>query len=470
MRIAIVSDIHSNIQAWNVVWANLATQKIDKVICLGDIVGYGPRPAETLAAVYKNVDRVIMGNHDAVVAGIDNASRFNPAAKAMIEWTVEQLDKKAKKFFEALPYTLKFKAGGLTALCVHGHPHNPKEFNYVKTNSDLPTAWEATHADIIFVGHTHIPRVDILNSDGTLEQCEPENIKIENDKRYLINVGSVGIPRGSNDFRACYCVYDIDLQTVTYHRCAYDIEALKKDLSELNGLPSQAKRVIEMFEKIESGNLREEVDFAVTTPEELSKNGSGDKLTNRDRNSSKKDTTIEKKKVSNFILNSKHQVWASTALFFLLCTFCVFFLYSRDPFPSTQGKSINYKQTLLAEEAILSGPGLRLQKSSKAIGFWQSPQAITKWQKLSLSPGMNTIVLIYSCSKGGKKFVIKFGEHAVNAITESTESLQAYKRFQVGILNITKRETDDITIQMTELKEGKLFNLKRMEIIHESRK
>ncbi len=450
MRIAIVSDIHSNIQAWNVVWANIATQKVDKLICLGDIVGYGPRPAETLSAIYKNVDRVIMGNHDAVIAGIDDAKKFNPAARAMIEWTDTQLDAKAKKFFAALPYTFKFKEEGLSILCVHGHPHKPKDFNYVKNNSDLASVWKATHADIIFVGHTHIPRVDILNKKGGSESQKPSTFKIEKGKRYLINTGSVGVPRGSSDFRACYCIYDTDTQTISYHRCAYDIEALKKDLKELDGLPSQAKRVVELFEKNECASIRKEKSFSAS---------------NQLKKQSNSKSRIQKQN-EKITLKNKSPLIASLATIILLIFASTLFFYYNKPLSATQNHPLNFKQTFLAEDAVLSGPGLRMQKSARVIGFWNSPEDIVTWKNISLSPGNNKIFLNYSCSKGGKKYVLRYGDFTLNASSESTDSLQKYQVFKVGTLQLNNAMTADLSIQMNETKESRLFNLKRMEIQH----
>ena len=131
MRYAFVSDIHANLQAWQAVKADTFVQQVDEIICLGDVVGYGPRPAETLHAVRSSVERFVIGNHDAVVAGILDSNLFNDAAQQMIEWTKQCLDDRAARFFNKMPYTVDVDCGDFWAIGVHGCMHPPESFYYV---------------------------------------------------------------------------------------------------------------------------------------------------------------------------------------------------------------------------------------------------------------------------------------------------------------------------------------------------
>ena len=106
MRYAIVSDIHANMQAWKAVLQDIACSDIDRIICLGDIVGYGPRPAEVLQSVHARADHLVLGNHDAVIAGKLSAELFNSRARERVKWTAEHLSPKAVEVLGSVPLTL----------------------------------------------------------------------------------------------------------------------------------------------------------------------------------------------------------------------------------------------------------------------------------------------------------------------------------------------------------------------------
>jgi predicted phosphodiesterase len=261
VKYAIISDIHANLQAWQAVWADTVALGADAVICLGDIVGYGPRPAETLAAVYSKIDHFVIGNHDAAVADLFDVSTFNDDAQEMIAWTKGKLGQKAVEFFRGLPYAVKLDCGDFKALCVHGSMHEQEEFNYILDEEDARATWDVCEQPLIFVGHTHRPRVDVLNEDGTYQLLPAKSFRVEEGKRYIVNVGSVGMPRVS-DFRACYCTYDTETKTVSWQLTSYDIESFKDDVRDLASHSRQAASLLAVFERTQSGPLREEVDFA----------------------------------------------------------------------------------------------------------------------------------------------------------------------------------------------------------------
>ena len=222
MRYAIVSDIHSNLQAWNAVLADLTALKVKKIICLGDVIGYGPQPAEVLQSVYRHVDHFVMGNHDAVVAGKMSDEAFNDNAQTMIRWTASQLTDKAKAFLAEQPLVLRSKK----FICVHGSLDRPQAFNYILSPQEALDTWSATNRQIIFIGHAHIPAIFVMGESGTPHLIPSQDFYLEEGKRYIVNVGSVGDPRDA-DTRASYCIFDDANGLVTFRRVAFDYEALR---------------------------------------------------------------------------------------------------------------------------------------------------------------------------------------------------------------------------------------------------
>lgn len=227
MRYALVSDIHSNLPAWNAVLADLTALKVKKIICLGDVIGYGPQPEAVLESAYKNIDYFVMGNHDAVVAGKMSDGLFNDVAQAVIRWTADNMSPQAKKFLAEQPLVLK--AGDF--ICTHGSLDRPQAFNYVLTPQEALDTWNATDEQLVFIGHSHIPAIFVLGESGTPHLIPSQDFMIENGKRYIVNVGSVGDPR-DDDVRASYCIYDDYTRTVTFRRIPFDYEALRAAAKE----------------------------------------------------------------------------------------------------------------------------------------------------------------------------------------------------------------------------------------------
>ncbi|MFW5871235.1 MAG: metallophosphoesterase family protein [Verrucomicrobiota bacterium] len=228
MRYAIVSDIHANLRAWEAVYSDISERNVDDIICLGDIVGYGPLPAETLESVYERVEHIVLGNHDAVVAGKFDPSEFNDNARAIIEWTSEQMTEVAAEVFSEMPVELE----GEDFLVSHAEVLDPERFNYIEGSEEAQESFDACESPLIFVGHTHEPAVFLMDHEkGRVMVAEPFNVRLRDNYRYIINVGSVGDPR-DDDIRSCYCIYDTDLRQVFYHRVQFDVEAYRQDLEE----------------------------------------------------------------------------------------------------------------------------------------------------------------------------------------------------------------------------------------------
>ncbi len=227
MLYAIVSDIHANLPAWRAVLADLTTAGAERIICLGDVVGYGPQPREVLASLYRHVDAFVMGNHDAVACGRMTPERFNSQARVLIEWTSQQLSRRAKEFIDSA--ALSLTGDGFT--CVHGELGQPGAFHYLMEPSDTDPSWEATDDALIFVGHTHRAGLFVRGSSGVTHPLPAEDFILEAGKRYIVNVGSVGYPR-DGDPRAAYCLYDSSSRAVYFRRVHFDYEALMEAVRE----------------------------------------------------------------------------------------------------------------------------------------------------------------------------------------------------------------------------------------------
>ncbi|OVE80724.1 hypothetical protein BVY04_05265 [bacterium M21] len=186
MRYAFVSDIHSNWQAWTAVLADIRQQNVDSIICLGDIIGYGPRPVEVLESVYQECSHVVMGNHDAVIGGILDADLFNDNARSIIEWTKERLNDHAQAYFADLPIVID---GDLFSIA-HSEFAVPERFGYINTAEDACESFDVSPADLMFVGHTHKPGVFINNDvTGEISGFDGRSFQQEAQKRYICNVG-----------------------------------------------------------------------------------------------------------------------------------------------------------------------------------------------------------------------------------------------------------------------------------------
>lgn len=231
MRFAILSDVHANVQAWNAVLSDIAVQSVDRIVCLGDLVGYGADPAAVLESAYRHVDAFALGNHDAVIAGRMADTWFTDEARTALAWTRATLRPRARTFLGTWPLCLK----GPGFRCAHGDFARPAAFTYIQAPETAMPSWERVDEPLLFVGHTHQPGIYLLGASGIPRRVEPQDFELEPGKRYLVNVGSVGAPR-QGDALAGYCLYDNALQTVFWRRVPYDLEACRAALARA-GLP-----------------------------------------------------------------------------------------------------------------------------------------------------------------------------------------------------------------------------------------
>lgn len=256
MRYAIVSDLHANLQAWETVLQDINSSNVDHIICLGDIIGYGPQPAAVLQSVHAHADYMIMGNHDAAIAGKLSIDLFNPRARQRIKWTAENLSKKAIKVLGDLPLSV----AGEDFRCTHGEFSDPGQFQYIFEPHEAARSWEITEEQLLFVGHTHAPGIFLIGNSGKSHAVPPQDFLLETGKRYLVNVGSVGVPR-DGDPRASYCIYDSTARSVVWRRIPFDLRALKRDLRQA-GLNEDCMHFLADSEKVAASPVRERINFA----------------------------------------------------------------------------------------------------------------------------------------------------------------------------------------------------------------
>ena len=217
MKYAVLSDIHGNLESLKCALALLAPE--DRVLCLGDTVGYGPNPNECLKLVRERAHSVVLGNHD--VAAIDNfgVEYFNPAAREAIAWTQGVVDAENIAWLNQLGYELREP----DYLLVHGAPVN--YFEYILDKAGAKRAFERTDAPLIFVGHTHIAEWYSLDEGGAIAHAHMQKggkLALEAGKRYIVDVGSVGQPRDLNP-HASFALYDQAARSIEWVRYAYPI-------------------------------------------------------------------------------------------------------------------------------------------------------------------------------------------------------------------------------------------------------
>jgi diadenosine tetraphosphatase ApaH/serine/threonine PP2A family protein phosphatase len=231
MRWAIISDIHANFQALEAVLAKADNVGWDRMICLGDVVGYGAQPNECMAQVTARCEIVLMGNHDAAAVGLADTSRFNANARRSSEWTAQTLTREHRDYLTNCPYHAAFD----TFEIVHATPEDPPAWHYLLTEFDAAALYDSFEMDLLFYGHTHVPAVFARETGGGVSAPAAESFSPRPECRYIVNVGSVGQPR-DGDPRASFAVYDEGANRVEMYRVEYDIPAAQQHIRDA-GLP-----------------------------------------------------------------------------------------------------------------------------------------------------------------------------------------------------------------------------------------
>ena len=265
MRYGILSDIHANLEA---LWATLramAAERVDRLLCCGDIVGYGANPNEccalirfassgrrkpsaaklaaslraagvrspdeVLAKIRRWRCRTVAGNHDWAVCGKEDAMRFNECARAAVAWQASHLDPENASFLAGLP--LVHREGEV--FLVHGAPYRPESWPYVLTLGHAERAFRHFPGNLCVIGHSHVPFAAVLETAGGCTARSVDPLKLEAGKRFLVNAGSVGQPRDGNP-AACHLLLDLPTGKLSLRRIPYNVNTTRRKIRAA-GLP-----------------------------------------------------------------------------------------------------------------------------------------------------------------------------------------------------------------------------------------
>ena len=236
MKYAVIADIHSNLEALEVVLADSKEQKCTHYCCIGDVVGYGANPRECLEIVRSMGMPCVKGNHDEYCSMDETLEGFNPHAAEAVQWTRQQLTPEDRQWLRDLRYVRLVASFSM----VHATLDVPQRWGYVFDKLAAAASFTYQNTSVCFFGHTHVPVAFIRDSmvrGGTYSK-----FKVEAGRKYFVNVGSVGQPRDLNP-KAAYVVYDLDEQTIELRRLDYDIAKAQKKILDAGLPPRLADRL-----------------------------------------------------------------------------------------------------------------------------------------------------------------------------------------------------------------------------------
>jgi diadenosine tetraphosphatase ApaH/serine/threonine PP2A family protein phosphatase len=232
MRACVITDVHGNLHALEAVLAAVADEQPDEVWCLGDLVGYGPRPNACSRLVAEHAHLCLVGNHDLGVLGRIDLDEFSPDAAAVARWTHEVLEDEPRAFMESLGASSAREAIGL----YHASPRDPV-WEYVLSSEVAFASMLAAPESTVLVGHSHVALWFALAGDRLSGGPAPAGTALELDgaDRWLLNPGSVGQPR-DGDPDAAYLVLDLDARRAVFRRVPYAVDRTQQEIRE-RGLP-----------------------------------------------------------------------------------------------------------------------------------------------------------------------------------------------------------------------------------------
>jgi len=233
MRSVILSDIHGNLVALRAVLDTVEGLNVQRVLCLGDIVGYNPWPNECVQIIRERSIACVMGNHDRVAAGLEAPVNFNNSAREAILWTRRVLTQENRNYLAKIPDR---RAVGSSVILVHGAPRDPDEYilssGIIREN--IVFMEERLDASLGFFGHTHVSGIFDGRNDRT--PIYDGKYFLKKEHVCLINPGSIGQPRDRNP-GASFLIYDDDELSVQYYRIKYDVDTVYKSIVK-EGLPA----------------------------------------------------------------------------------------------------------------------------------------------------------------------------------------------------------------------------------------
>lgn len=231
MQYAVLSDVHSNLDALKKVLHDVDRRKIKDILFIGDAVGYGPEPNECIELLTERCKVLLAGNHDWAVLGLTDIAYFNEYARSAIEWTQSVITEGNSEILRSFLIKKILKEEDI--FLVHSTPREPEEWHYLFTLWDAEMNFHYFNNTFCFLGHSHQPFIVEKLTSGEMVTYKSA-ATIENTRRYIINAGSVGQPRDS-DPRACYAL--IDDEKIEIIKVPYDVESVQRKMRK-EGLPS----------------------------------------------------------------------------------------------------------------------------------------------------------------------------------------------------------------------------------------
>lgn len=229
--VAIISDIHGNLQALQAVMADIESQGVTQVMCLGDVVGYGGQPGECIDLIRSKNCQAVLGNHDFYVNTAGQPEGVSDDARKVIHWTRSVLNDAQSQWLKSLPFTRQDSDYEV----VHASLHRPEQWDYVLDASAAAKHFAQQQRNLCFIGHSHQPKMFVAGQDKALDITSLETLRP--GVKQVVNVGSVGQPR-DRDERACYVLYRRAHHDVWWRRIEYDIEGAQKAIAAA-GLPGK---------------------------------------------------------------------------------------------------------------------------------------------------------------------------------------------------------------------------------------
>lgn len=229
MRFAIFGDIHANLHALHAVLSDAREQLCTHYVCMGDVVGYNAFPKQCIEIVRNLECPVVKGNHDEQASMMGDQEGFNALAEEAMNWTRDQLSAADKEWLRSLRMQRQVRDFTI----VHATLDTPHKWGYVFNQLDAAASFSYQHTSVCFIGHTHTPKAYVR--DGSVRTIPLDTLLLQQGKRYLINVGSVGQPRDS-DWRSAYCIYDTNTNEIKLRRIEYDLAGAQQAIID-SGLP-----------------------------------------------------------------------------------------------------------------------------------------------------------------------------------------------------------------------------------------
>ena len=240
MRLAIISDIHGNLEAFRQVLEDMDRSAVDDAVCLGDNIGYGPDPEEVVRLLRSRNIPSVMGNHE--LAAVDKVClmKMNPSARRSLSLTKELISKETLDYIKGLKPSMVFHG----SLCVHGYPPDSvTTYLFQVPATELKQSFLSMKERICFVGHTH--DLKIIAFDGekvTWNSLGQGVVRLHKDLQYMVNVGSIGQPRDGNN-HAKYVIWDPTSRTIEVRFIPYDIGATAEKILTLGFPEFNARRL-----------------------------------------------------------------------------------------------------------------------------------------------------------------------------------------------------------------------------------